>query len=154
MNKICNLVNMLSNCCGKDGWMVIGKTLQSYIKTGGITTGGKIEMVVDHGAEKILSQYGDSVNVTTRKMVAPPIKEFVPECRMTRCNFPANLGAVLDDWNPLWADMLSTRITDEKSAFFTKPRCKEAHEEIAIMLECAERAGIREKMFLGFILHC
>lgn len=140
----------MSNYCGKDRWYVTGKTLQSYIKTGGITTGGVIEIVVDHGAEKIVSQFGNAVNVTTSKMAVPPIKEFVPECRMTKCNFPVNLGAVLDDWNPLWADMLSTRVTDEKTAFFTRARCKEAHEQIAIMLDCADKAGIRDKMFLGF----
>jgi hypothetical protein len=152
-NGIHNLFNFMSNYCGKDGWYVTGRTLQSFVKTGSIVSSGSaIEVIVEKGADRIRNQFGEkSVKVTTDfKIWKPVIKEFVPECKMIKCNFPANLGAVLDDWNPLWADMLSTRVTDERTAFFTKARCKEAHEQIAIMLDCAERVGIRDKMFLGF----
>lgn len=110
-----------------DNWVVNPEGLLQFVKSG--TIEGTPEAMVYH----------DEI-----------VKEFLPDYTRQKINFPAAHGKVLDEYSPNWADVQSQRTYPENTAFFTKARKAEAHEEIAIMLNCAEQSGIRDKMFLGF----
>lgn len=149
VNNVQAVFNFIQNHCGNNGWYVIGKTLQSIVKTGSIGN-SPFEIVVDGDASRVLNEFGKNVSITKGKIKETQLKEFVKDCRMIKCNIPKNLGAVLDEWNSDWAAKKSTRGYNDAISFFTTKRRKEAHEEIALMLDCGEKAGIRDKMFLGF----
>ena len=146
---ILKIFNTTSSFVGSNNWHVTGKSLQSIVKTG--TVGDiPINILVSGDSTRIEKELGTRMVAKYGEIKFPVLKEFVKECRMMKCNIPRNLGAVLDEWNPLWPDMKSTRTYNDAISFFTAKRRKEAHEEIAIMLECGEKVGIRDKMFLGF----
>jgi hypothetical protein len=79
------------------------------------------------------------------------IKEFARDFdRMELC-FPANIGAALDGWSAEWTEIVKRSPEQpRKNCFFDTDRVKNACDLLLRCLECGKRAGIADKMFLGF----
>ena len=65
---------------------------------------------------------------------------------------PFKYGTVLDNWKPLWwiGDDKGEDPTKKENTWFTHERKQNAYELIGLMYQCADRAGMRDAMFLGF----
>jgi hypothetical protein len=156
------VLNVLGRCYGNN-WYVSKSSLVEFVKTGSTSDTLKVSTLgnPDIALKRLIEQGAIVINggmVNFRGTFVELfkgrdtgiIKEFIGGYTRSQLNFPENLGCILDQQSNVWSDTPSTRITDDKTSFFTKARKQEAHEQIAIMLECAGRVGIRDKMFLGF----
>jgi hypothetical protein len=63
---------------------------------------------------------------------------------------PFRFGTVLDKWKPLWWKDNEHGILIHPNTWFTPERKHNGYELLSIMLDCGERAGIRDSMWLGF----
>jgi hypothetical protein len=73
----------------------------------------------------------------------------LPQC----VQLPFKYGTILDEWRRGWWIDQEHNIDDippNKSVWFTPERKKNGYELIRLMYECAERAGMRHALFLGF----
>lgn len=63
---------------------------------------------------------------------------------------PYRFGELLDRWKPLWWKDNTHNEFVHTYNWFTSQRKARAYELMGIMLDCGERAGIRDTMWLGF----
>jgi hypothetical protein len=66
---------------------------------------------------------------------------------------PFKYGELLDSFIPLWWVDQEHNLKDippNKPIWFTPERTKNAHELIRLMYECADRAGMRDALFISF----
>lgn len=167
MDRMLYIFSALTRAYGPEGWHVCGKSLQEFIKTGDIRSNFDVKVFGNqHAATKLFDSFGfsikdnteisvtinranDTVTITRVNDLDEVCREFLPSFQRASINFPVHLGAELDSI-PKWEDTQSSRVTNENTAFFTAERKKEAHEQIATMIQCAEKVGIKDKMFLAF----
>jgi hypothetical protein len=66
---------------------------------------------------------------------------------------PFKYGTILDEWRRGWWIDQEHNINDippNKSVWFTPERKRNAYELLRLMYECADRAGMRHALFIGF----
>lgn len=82
----------------------------------------------------------------------PRVQEIFPaDYDRMKLQVPVDVGTELDNWNPNWHKEVKRNPKPERTGvFFDAERRKNGLEFIGKMLECGERAGIRDKMFLAF----
>jgi len=79
-------------------------------------------------------------------------RQRIDETQPYLINLPFRYGSYLDEWKPLWwvgADKGKDPTIDALT-WFTPARKKNAYELIRLMYECADRAGMRDALWLGF----
>jgi len=67
-----------------------------------------------------------------------------------RIQLPFRYGTILDKLRPLWWKGLSHVDYTPQNVWFTSERKQRGYELLGLILDCAERAGIRDAFFLGF----
>jgi hypothetical protein len=152
----------------KNGWHITGSTLAYFIcnytlkglKEIHIAANGSMSTFVDSmrrrdatmvsGTEFIMST-GHRIIIHPLEECPDTISEFPKDYDRCRLQFPLRLGAVLDEYDPTWSE-ITPRQSFEYPAqcFFNDQRRKNAADFIGKMHECGEKAGIRDKMFIGF----
>lgn len=95
--------------------------------------------------------YGATVVIDRSEKLFEVISEFPRDFDRMQVNVPQEMGKALDYWSPDWEEIVERRPpAPRKNCFFDDERVKNACELIQKCLECGERAGIDDKMFLGF----
>ena len=160
--KFCNkLFPMLRRLCGVQ-WQIAGESLFKKIKYGEI--GSRITVEVNGNPSQIYfylqSRFGWVQNedgmrgdgyivniVESEHEITEVTKEFDSEYKSIAIQYPINPGEILNRYCNGWGSIKGTVVDND--GWFALRR-KEAHEEISIIIECAKKAGIHEKMFLSF----
>jgi hypothetical protein len=94
---------------------------------------------------------GISIVITTVKDLPAIVEEFPKDFDRVKVQCPINMGALLDQVDPDWTENVARLPQGEaKSTFFTPSRRQNGYDFIVAMLECGNKVGIADRMFLGF----
>lgn len=97
------------------------------------------------------SMSGLKITIHRVASVMQTIEVFPGDYDRSKVQLPAKIGTTLDGFDINWIENTHRNPKPEREGiFFDKLRRKNGHEFIGKMLECGERAGIRDKMFLAF----
>jgi hypothetical protein len=138
-------------------WAIIDSTLAYFVATGTLKGCKEVHIAVtgDTEAYHFMQQLhefiaNEQVIVHHVDDMRTPIEEMPVDWDRDTLKFPANLGEVLDNYSPHWGGKYKRTREYPKNCFFDEERRKGGHEFIAKMLECGDKVGIVDKMFLGF----
>ena len=97
----------------------------------------------DEEIEKLKPKRSDLGSNGIWKVKVDPLKPYLIQ-------IPFRFGEVLDRWKPLWWKDNTHNEFAHSYNWFTTERKERAYELMKIMLDCGERAGIRDTIWLGF----
>jgi len=158
---------MFGNEVRRRGWYLTGSTLAHFIANYTIKGCGNIHVEVA-GSLDIFQEFSKrSLYIVTDNTVTIPggtkiilhkvpdisgyLEEFAIDYERSRLRFPVDLGNRCDTWSLSWSEKVKRIPKPEKQGvFFDAKRRAYGRELIGKMLECGEKAGIKDKMFLGF----
>lgn len=169
LNRSFNGFKEYSGTMKKQGWFLSGPTLAHFLmnytlkgcSSIHIAVAGPMELFhqimmsnrfIPKSDTEFVMPSGISIVVQRLQQSPDLIEEFAKDFDRIRIQFPANIGSVCDAYDENWTE--NTRRNEPyrypENIFFDAERRKNGHEFIAKMLECGKRAGIADKMFLGF----
>ncbi len=129
---------------------------RSAVFIGGVVHFGKIKISVECNQETsdLIVAHGDELETLKPKRSDLAInglwKINVDPLKPYQIQIPFRFGEVLDRWKPLWWKDNNHNEFVHNYNWFTPERKARAYELMKIMLDCGERAGIRDAMWLGF----
>jgi hypothetical protein len=154
--------------CVKNGWYLTGSTLEYFIanytlsglQECHVAVNGNIPSFIDTMVRQECEVISEKEYVFRGiKIIIHPISdcpdtvsEYAKDYDRMKLQFPVNIGTDLDNYNPKWFEstIFNPFEYNEKTSFFTSTRRKNGVDFIGKMLDCGTKAGIRDKMFLGF----
>ena len=168
MEKIYNeLVSVLNRSFGKR-WFLEGPTLCYFIRN--YTLKGCADIHIGYsGSIKLflsfvcrigfrregnvyLSQNGVRWILNERKEISGIYEEFARDYERVKLHFPFNIGEECDNANANWTEepRLDTYKYPPYTFFGDEKRRENGYNLISNLIECGKKAGIHDKMFIGF----
>lgn len=152
----------------KNGWCLTGPTLAHFIcnytlkgcNEIHITANGSLDVFASTIARydtraisptEFITTGGSKIILHRVPECPDTVQEFPKDYDRMKLQFPVKIGTDLDSYNSAWSE-ITPRQTFEypKNCFFTTERRQNAIDVIGKMHECGTRAGIRDRMFIGF----
>jgi hypothetical protein len=94
---------------------------------------------------------GVTIIIHSLKNCPDVVLEYPKDYDRQKLQFPVKIGTDLDDYDYSWSESKDRQVFDyPENIFFTSERRKNGVDFIGKMLECGEKAGIKDRMFLGF----
>jgi hypothetical protein len=154
-------------CC-KRGWTLTGSTLAYFMmnfslvgcKEIHVECAGEIAYLTDRliklgmvpiSPHVFRSLSGIRIILHRVKSIPQTIEVYPADYDRSKVQLPAKIGTTLDNFDINWIENTRRNPKPERTGiFFDAQRRRNGHEFMQKMLECGERAGIRDKMFLAF----
>jgi hypothetical protein len=94
---------------------------------------------------------GIQIIIHTVKQMPGIVEEFPKDFDRVKVQCPANMGEILDQVDADWTEnVIRLPQVEDKNTFFIPSRRQNGYDFIGAMLECGNKVGIADRMFLGF----
>lgn len=147
-----------------DNWQLTNGSLLRKIKAGSPFGSSFLHIDVDGNPDKAkyylssrhgipTNEYGDivcngiTISISHRSKIET-VKCFEKEYSSIAMRYPVCPGAILNEFMSEWE--IAECTLPKTKGWMTGERKREAIEELGIIIECAKKAGVYEKMFLAF----